>query len=379
MMLSLLLAITLACEPAPEMLGAGLEARGSGDLVVATSALTEARSCHPEDRNIQLELAMTLAWQQRFDEAITLFGDRLAVDPADRAARLGLGRVQSWAGRHGVAATQYDTLLATDPDDIEALNGRAFATRIAWKISEARESYERVLSLQPENAEALEGLKELKTMKRFSADVQLGGFMVSDGQRVVGNRASASYRLSLKSRLAGGVSTSSRIGDSRVEKAASLTFVRELPRRTTGNLGYRLRLSEGNFSHLVSTSITRSWESGWSTTAAARTDAADPLSETLTRLDLLRAFGSRGYAMVQYYRLFSNKGVASQAVVVGARINAGKLVFAPSVTASGGGGQGSLDYALGVSFPLKSARVGLQLGGSKSAPRPRLGYSITLR
>ena len=144
----------------------GLIERSRGNLVQATETFRQGVVL-TDSVLTALELAMTLAWQEKFDDAIAIYRD-LGVDHSlGTQTRLGLARVLAWRGDLGEAGTLYDELLSEDPESVPAMNGLAFVLRTRLKERSAKDLYRRVLELDPGNEEALEGMRALLKSERW--------------------------------------------------------------------------------------------------------------------------------------------------------------------------------------------------------------------
>lgn len=164
----------------------GLAERAAGDLDAAIAILRGALE-HPSDleRELGLELAVTLSWAGRFEEAQQQYERRLEIDPGDRVARVGRARMLAWQGHLGPARRALVPLVTEEPDDVEAQLELASVEAAAMRKAAAREAYSAVLALDPDNDRARRGLDALRRMPRVQLDAE-GGYARVAGQHNAG-------------------------------------------------------------------------------------------------------------------------------------------------------------------------------------------------
>lgn len=111
----------------------------------------------PNDKEGIVALARTYSWASRYDEALELYGAVLAREPDHRTAALGSAQVLGWAGRYPESIAAYRGWLVRHPDDREAV--LAQARTFAWwgKLAESVRLYDS-LSLLHADADARKGL-----------------------------------------------------------------------------------------------------------------------------------------------------------------------------------------------------------------------------
>lgn len=88
--------------------------RNAGNLAGSLDALERARQLRPGDPATARDAAQTLAWLDRYDEAIAAYTQLIERDPADRASTYGLIRTLNNAGRHREAVAHYRSAFAAD-------------------------------------------------------------------------------------------------------------------------------------------------------------------------------------------------------------------------------------------------------------------------
>jgi tetratricopeptide (TPR) repeat protein len=88
--------------------------RNAGDLAGSLAALERAQQLRPGDQATGRDVAQTLAWLDRYDEAIAAYTRLIERDPTDRASTYGLIRTLNNAGRHREAVAHYRSAFAAD-------------------------------------------------------------------------------------------------------------------------------------------------------------------------------------------------------------------------------------------------------------------------
>ncbi len=99
-------------------------------------------SLEPNDREGQLGLARTYTWAGRSDDALAIYRAVLAAQPDYRAAAMGAGQVLAWAARFDESVATYRAWLRHRPNDRDAT--LALARTLAWwgKLREAARLYD---------------------------------------------------------------------------------------------------------------------------------------------------------------------------------------------------------------------------------------------
>ncbi|HET9023003.1 MAG TPA: tetratricopeptide repeat protein [Burkholderiaceae bacterium] len=88
--------------------------RNAGQLEGSIEALERAQRLRPSDPGTARTMAQTLAWLDRYDEAIAVYTRLIERDPTDRASTYGLIRTLNDAGRHREAVAHYQSAFAAD-------------------------------------------------------------------------------------------------------------------------------------------------------------------------------------------------------------------------------------------------------------------------
>ena len=88
--------------------------RNAGRLDGALEALSRAQALRPDDRDLARQAAQTLAWMDRYEEAVARYSALVASDPADRWSRYGLAQARNFQGLHRAAVADYREAFAAD-------------------------------------------------------------------------------------------------------------------------------------------------------------------------------------------------------------------------------------------------------------------------
>lgn len=158
-------AVELSAEDSPTVRAAAHAERAtllrrSGDLAGVLADLDAAIIAMPQDAELHIQRARTLAQLGREDEALTAYEDAVRIQPTGRARRA-LARAYSNRYRYLDAIEQWQALLAVAPESImpNVELGRLYQT--LGDTARAAEAYERALELDPGNRAARQGLNEL--------------------------------------------------------------------------------------------------------------------------------------------------------------------------------------------------------------------------
>ena len=118
----------------------------------AIEVYREALHRDPTLVEVRIRLARVLAWDQRYDEALTELDVLIAAgnDPGIRVER---AEIYSWAGRTEEAERDFDAVLALEPDNARAYRGLARVFAWSDRKSQADRTYRQALALE-ENEEA---------------------------------------------------------------------------------------------------------------------------------------------------------------------------------------------------------------------------------
>ena len=162
--IGLLLATSMAlAQDYDALIRQSLQQRDDGDLAGAEQTLRQAYVIPPDKSEVAYLLAMVMAFQQRYADAMDMLEGALREHPDNVDLQLGRARVLSYQGVYQDALQTVDNVLMWNPDNTEALN---LAGRIALyqrRPAAAIEHYNAVLALDAGNLEALVGLYDAHT------------------------------------------------------------------------------------------------------------------------------------------------------------------------------------------------------------------------
>jgi tetratricopeptide (TPR) repeat protein len=105
-------------------------------------------------------LGLLSAWNRDLDRAITLLRRRVALAPAPDA-RADLARTLSWAGRFNEAEIEYLQLLAEQPGDAEALRGLARVATWRGDLGRGERLWHNLLEAAPADVDAHLGMSQV--------------------------------------------------------------------------------------------------------------------------------------------------------------------------------------------------------------------------
>jgi tetratricopeptide (TPR) repeat protein len=94
-------------------------------------------------------LATLRSWDNRLDEAITLFRRYVALEPQYAEARLSLARVMAWKGNYLSAVAIYDSVITREPANRDATLGRAQTLAWAGRFDESLATYRQWTTAHP--------------------------------------------------------------------------------------------------------------------------------------------------------------------------------------------------------------------------------------
>lgn len=102
----------------------------NGEYGEAITLHTAYTRLEPNDREGLVGLARTYAWAGRTDDAVALYRAVLAAEPDYRDAALGAGQALAWSGRYAESVEAYRAWLQRRGDDRQA--AMALARTLAW-------------------------------------------------------------------------------------------------------------------------------------------------------------------------------------------------------------------------------------------------------
>ncbi len=160
------------------------------------------------ERELRLELAVTLSFQGALVEAQTEYEAVLHHTPQDRAARTGRARMLAWQGRLADARAAFEALLNDDGSDIQAWLGLAAVESAAVRPRAARAAYQQVLALDDSNTEAQRGLRQLAATPRAQLSIFGGYANIAQTHHAGLAEVDATYELRSYATLTGGYASS---------------------------------------------------------------------------------------------------------------------------------------------------------------------------
>ena len=134
----------------PESSGSSRETPSPVETSIAQ--LRQAVAVRPPAPLAFLELGDLLARLGRFNEAIAVFEDGLALEPRAIILRVGLGYALLNRTDRAAARRQFLQVRAAAPERYDGMVGLANVLALDGEYAEAVELYRRALALQPDNA-----------------------------------------------------------------------------------------------------------------------------------------------------------------------------------------------------------------------------------
>lgn len=135
----------------------GLVLHKRGDLAAAESCFRQALDLKNDDIDALNFLAMVLAGQKKYGEAVKLMQRALEIRPQDPVLLGNLGGLLNEANDPLPAIRYLREAVRIKPDHVDAIVSLAGALHSAGRIDEAQKQYDRALKLQPVHARALMG------------------------------------------------------------------------------------------------------------------------------------------------------------------------------------------------------------------------------
>jgi tetratricopeptide (TPR) repeat protein len=116
------------------------------------AALRAACARRPADPRAFLELGDLLGRLGRYNEAVAIFEEGLALEPRAIVLRVGLGYVHLNRNDRAAARDQFLQVRAAAPGRYDGMVGLAHVMALGGEYAAAAELYRRALELQPDNA-----------------------------------------------------------------------------------------------------------------------------------------------------------------------------------------------------------------------------------
>jgi tetratricopeptide (TPR) repeat protein len=135
-------------------LGQGEKVLGSADQAKAQEAGLREAAQGAKDPGVHLQLADSLAAQQRFAEAADEYAAALGLDPRSRPAALNLGNCRFKLNQLDRAVAAYQRALSIDPGSADAHFDLGYALYHQRRMDQALAEFDKALALDPAYAPA---------------------------------------------------------------------------------------------------------------------------------------------------------------------------------------------------------------------------------
>ena len=116
----------------------------AGDVDTAFQLYSQALRLDPTNVTALHRVALVDAYNQRYDQSLTLLDRALRVAPTYTPAQIDRARVLGWAGRHDEAASAISNTLARERNNVDALAAQAEILSGAGRYQEALAAYDRL-------------------------------------------------------------------------------------------------------------------------------------------------------------------------------------------------------------------------------------------
>lgn len=111
-------------------------------------AATTAQAPPLSDADVKLGIGLNLRDSGRYQEAIGLFEQILAVDPNNEKAQFNRATVLADLGRRSEALAEFDRLVKLHPDDADILTNRGIVLMQLQRLDEALASIDKALTIE---------------------------------------------------------------------------------------------------------------------------------------------------------------------------------------------------------------------------------------
>ncbi len=165
----LVFALLLAAPPVEDALERLSKALDSEDYQTAAPLLEELLEEHPEEANLQFQLAFAYTRLGREAEAVERYRKALELDPSMAPARLNLALVLLKTDRAEAAAGELRALLELRPDDPHGVRLLGHALLRTGQFAEAVPYLEQAVALDPQPQSHAELGRALMDLKRWDA------------------------------------------------------------------------------------------------------------------------------------------------------------------------------------------------------------------
>jgi tetratricopeptide (TPR) repeat protein len=134
----------------------------AGSYLLATSLYETAVTRDSSASLAIFRLATLRSWDNRLDEAVSLFRRYVALNPGYAEGRLSLARTLAWGGNYPASLAIYDSVIAQNRTYREAVLGRAQTLAWAGRLPAALATYKEWVANHPTDRDAsLEYAREL--------------------------------------------------------------------------------------------------------------------------------------------------------------------------------------------------------------------------
>lgn len=152
----------LQAQDYEQLLQQAVAQRNAGEFAAAEQTLRTAYAIPPDKTEVSMLLAMVIAFQTRYEEAIGILDEALAQNPDDIGLRLGKARVRAYQGLFPEAAQLADEVAQANPDNVEALNLSGRIALYQQRPGQAVEYFQRAVDLNDDDLEAWIGLYDAR-------------------------------------------------------------------------------------------------------------------------------------------------------------------------------------------------------------------------
>ncbi len=168
-MFGLVLALLLASPPPEDPLAQVSAALEREDFQAAAPLLEELLGEHPEEANLQFQLAYVYTRLERGSEAADRYRKALELDPSMAPARLNLALLLLESDQADEAIVQLEKLLELRPDDSHAVRLLGHSLMRTQQLDRAVPYLEKAVEQDPQPQAYAELARALMELKRFDA------------------------------------------------------------------------------------------------------------------------------------------------------------------------------------------------------------------
>jgi tetratricopeptide (TPR) repeat protein len=173
----------------------GLALAQSGDLKQSAEKYEMARARGGRDRRLFAELASVYDVSQRYEDAVRVYRDYLAIDPSDADMRQELALTLLLLQRYEPAVRELETVAEKRPDDLQVRQDLGYAYLRAGEPKKAIATLESVLAAEANRPDAM-----LHLARAYAADGRAGG-AITLCDRLLASRPEDETALRMRARL----------------------------------------------------------------------------------------------------------------------------------------------------------------------------------